>query len=204
MYCILVQELSDAVVVQLWFCTFCSLLQDLHTHKHTHTHTHTHTETDTGFFHIGVRRYASRGQQYDALYVYDRSRGSPEPFNFICTTTLGNLMDIRTTNELLSGSLIGGDDVTVDDVTISGTCPPVTLEFAPEFLPQFAGIYECLGEGLREAVMITTGMYDIIITRGMYDIIMMITTGMYDIIIIIDRISGAESQSRGFVYGMRL
>ena len=59
--------------------------------------------------------------------------------------------------------------MTVDDVTISGTFPPVTLEFVPEFLPQFSGIYECLGEGpnLREAVMITTGMYDII-TTGMY------------------------------------
>ena len=57
-----------------------------HTHTtHTPTHTHVHTCTvlsqATGIFTIGGQTYLSHNQQYDALYVYDQSRGSPAPFN---------------------------------------------------------------------------------------------------------------------------
>jgi len=49
---------------------------------------------------------------------------SPVPFNFTCTSTQGALLDVRTTNELISlQSLIGTRDV--NNVTITGTSSPV-------------------------------------------------------------------------------
>jgi len=123
-------------------------------HTHTHKRTHKVLSQGTGAFTIGGQIYPSYNQQYDALYVYDQTRGSPAPFNFTCTSTQGALLDVRTTNELISlQSLIGSRGV--DNVTITGTSS--TLNFDPEFLPQFSGIYKCAGDSVQEAVMITTG-----------------------------------------------
>ena len=138
-----------------------------HTHMYTHPlypplHTHPHTCTVlsqvTGIFTIGGHTYPSQNQQYKALYVYDQSRGSPAPFNFTCTSTQGTLLDVCTTNELISLQSLIGTRV-VDNVTITGTSSPVTLGFDPELLPQFSGIYNCINEGqtFQEAVIITTG-----------------------------------------------
>ena len=130
-----------------------------HTHVHAHTHTHTHTHKvfsqGTGTFAIGGQMYPSQGQQYDALYVYDRSRGSPAPFNFTCSSTREGMLEISTTNQLIRVFFPGM--TVVDNVTITGTSS--TLNFDPEFLPQFSGIYQCavVDTSVREALMITTG-----------------------------------------------
>ena len=125
---------------------------------HTCTHTCTVLSQATGIFTIRGKTYPSENQQYDAIYIYDQSRGSPAPFNFTCTSTQGTLLDVRTTNELISLQSLIGTRV-VDNVTITGTSSPVTLGFNPEFLPQFSGIYSCINEGqnFQEAVIITTG-----------------------------------------------
>jgi len=76
----------------------------------------------------------------------------------ICTSTQGALLDVRTTNELISLQSLIGTRV-VNNVTITGTSSPVTLGFDPEFLPHFSGIYCCINEdqNIQEAVIITTG-----------------------------------------------
>ena len=121
-------------------------------------HTRKVLSQGTGTFTIGSQIFPSHNQQYDALYVYDQSRGSPTPFNFTCTSTQGALLDVCATNELISLQSLIGMRV-VDNVTITGTSSPVTLGFDPEFLPQFSGIYSCINEGqtFQEAVIITTG-----------------------------------------------
>ena len=96
-----------------------------------------------------------------AMYSEDRESTYPHvnwPFNFTCTSTQGTLLDVRTTNELISLQSLIGTRV-VNNVTITGTSSPVTLSFNPEFLPQFSGIYNCIDEGqtFQEAVIITTG-----------------------------------------------
>ena len=100
----------------------------------------------------------SERQQYAALYVYDQSRGSPAPFSFACTS--GDVFDIDTNNAQLTQLPLTGRTNVVDNVTITGTGQPPTLDFDPEFLPQFSGTYNCLGDGpnVRDSVIITTGL----------------------------------------------
>ena len=96
----------------------------------------------------------SQPNQYAALYVYDRSRGSPAPFNFTCAY---RGIEFSTTSDRLRGLQLLGANV-VDNVNITGTNDPLMLEFDPEFLPQFSGTYDCLRDAPSDFILITTGL----------------------------------------------